>query len=213
MNSIEGLVLDLRAAASLGRPITAQEVDELEAALSSRQGEAVQVAAPGDVERLQRAYWLGWRNSAAWADRKDLWADRDSKAYTQERDDDLGSLAAALRSQEPAYGPDGSMSIHCQQDGCQMYKHPPECWSQGQADAVVETEWIVSCGSGAAPALRFDNEPAAFARWAEEVSIPSYIRSGRMRQASVTKVTTISEDRTAAALAQQANKDAPKVSA
>ena len=149
----------------------------------------------------------------------------------------------------------GDIAVHCQQDGCQFYKHPPECWlpsgdverhiaalramladeysfdegssaiftleraalnaaiaalrSQGQADAVVETEWIVSCGSGAAPAPRFDNEPAAFARWAEEVSIPSYIRSGRMRQASVTKVTTISEDRTAAALAQQANQEQP----
>lgn len=48
----------------------------------------------------------------------------------------LRAISAALRSQEPAYGPDGSMSIHCQQDGCQMYKHPPECWSQGQAVAV-----------------------------------------------------------------------------
>ena len=81
--------------------------------------------------------------------------------------------------------------------------------SQGQADAVGETEWIVSCGSGASPAPLFDNDPAAFARWAEEVSIPSYIRSGRMRHASVTKVTTISEDRTTAALAQQANKEQP----
>ena len=49
------------------------------------------------IDVLQRAYWLGWRNSAAWADRKDLWADRDSPAYTQERDDDLGTLAAAVK--------------------------------------------------------------------------------------------------------------------
>ena len=67
------------------------------AALRSQLAEA-----PGDVARLQRAYWLGWRNSAAWADRKDLWADADSPAYMQERDDDLGTLSAALRSQGQA---------------------------------------------------------------------------------------------------------------
>lgn len=58
------------------------------------------LAAPhheSDIGLLQRAYWLGWRNSAAWADRKDLWADRDSPAYTQERDDALGTLAAAVK--------------------------------------------------------------------------------------------------------------------
>ncbi len=55
-------------------------------------------------------------------------------AGNYERSDIIDAISAALRSQEPAYGPDGSMSIHCQQDGCQMYKHPPECWSQGQAE-------------------------------------------------------------------------------
>jgi hypothetical protein len=52
-------------------------------------------AAPSEGEvALQRAYWLGWRNSAARANRKDLWADSGSQAYLQERNDDLRTLAA-----------------------------------------------------------------------------------------------------------------------
>jgi len=64
--------------------------------LTQQQGGEQEAGDCGD-EALQRAYWLGWRNSAAWADRKDLWADRDSPAYTQERDDALGTLAAAVK--------------------------------------------------------------------------------------------------------------------
>jgi len=68
----------------------------IEKALTQQQGGEQEAGDCGD-EALQRAYWLGWRNSAAWADRKDLWADRDSPAYTQERDDALGTLAAAVK--------------------------------------------------------------------------------------------------------------------
>ena len=83
---------------------TAQEMRTAKAAyrlaltetLTQQQGGEQEAGDCGD-EALQRAYWLGWRNSAAWADRKDLWADRDSPAYTQERDDALGTLAAAVK--------------------------------------------------------------------------------------------------------------------
>lgn len=53
-------------------------------------------AAPVVDEAMVRAYWLGWRNCAGWADRPDLLADEGSRAYQKERDDDLGTLAAAL---------------------------------------------------------------------------------------------------------------------
>lgn len=83
-----------------GRDDCLSEGDAVAEWTMQRAWQSMLLAAPHhelDEGALQRAYWLGWRNSAAWADRKDLWADRDSRAYTQERDDDLGSLAAAIK--------------------------------------------------------------------------------------------------------------------
>ena len=135
---------------------------------------AAQIAAPGNVEPLPRATvklvvsLLRHRrdslsnDAAAWLER-----------------------FAALRSQEPAYGPDGSMSIHYQQDGCQMYKHPPECWSQGQAVAVGDAMVERACR-------------AYFPGW--ETFHPEAWKAPRRlgMRAAIT-----------AALAQQANKEQP----
>jgi hypothetical protein len=65
--------------------------------------------------------------------------------------------------------------------------------------------WYVQCGSaGIAPNPSFDNEADAIARFHEEKAIHSYFGKGHQRQASIVKITTITEDVTPgrAALAQ-----------
>jgi hypothetical protein len=172
---------------------------------------AVQIAAPGDVEQRAREI-LAEVNGQVFAHASHLYVTYDAA---------IRAISAALRSQgqETALRnlPDGASLQDYLDQLCAGNLTPVDQMAldqklheRSQGQAVANTEWIVSCGSGTAPALRFDNEPAAFARWAEEVSIPSYIRSGQMRRASVTKVTTFSEDRTAAALVQQANKEQQK---
>ncbi|MGZ2448525.1 hypothetical protein ACVIRO_001279 [Rhizobium ruizarguesonis] len=47
---------------------------------------------------------------------------------------------------------------------------------------------------GHTPNPRFDNEADAFARYREEIAIPSYINPSRMRSASVIRVRTLTKD-------------------
>lgn len=73
---------------------------------------------------------------------------------------------------------------------------------------MIEVKWIVSCGSaGVAPNPTFDNEAEAITRYREEIAIPSYFGEGHKRQASVFKVTTVTEDVT-----PKERSDDPKIS-
>jgi len=45
---------------------------------------------------LARAYWIGWKNCAGWADRDDLICDEGSSAYSAERDNDLAEMIGGL---------------------------------------------------------------------------------------------------------------------